>query len=156
MNKDIKRIIEKYQFEDTKVDKFILKIFQKDFNSYCKNKFLEFIKNDNYNSELFLISVIHYVNMSLQTDLNYIITENTLLSVKTKNVFVSIPKTHTINESILWLLHDINYSNLLDYILYLDNEISNIKYKKVDYPYLDKYSKVTDYNILFHYSTKLE
>lgn len=87
MNKDIKRLIEKYQFEDTKVDKFILKIFQRYFNSYCKNKFLEFIKKDNYNSELFLISVIHYVNMSLQTDLNYIISENTLLSVKTKKYF---------------------------------------------------------------------
>ena len=156
MNKDIKRLIEKYQFEDTKVDKFILKIFQRYFNSYCKNKFLEFIKNDNYNSELFLISVIHYVNMSLQTDLNYIITENKLLSVKTKNVFISIPKTHTINESILWLLHDINYNKVLDYILYLDNQISDIKYKKIDYPYLDKYEKVTDYNILFHYSNLVE
>lgn len=156
MNKDIKKLIEKYQFEDTKVDKFILKVFQKDFNSYCKNKFLEFIKKDNYNSELFLISVIHYVNMSLQTDLNYIITENTLLSVKTKNIFVSIPKTHTINESILWLLHDIDYSKILDYILYLDNEIKDISYRKIDYPYLDKYNKVTDYNILLHYSNLVE
>lgn len=156
MNNDIKRLIKKYQFEDTKVDKFIFKVFQKDFNNYCKNKFLEFIKNDNYNSELFLISVIHYVNMSLQTDLNYIITENTLLSVKTKNIFVTIPKTHTINESILWLLHDIDYNKVLDYILYLDNEIKNINYKKINYPYLDKYNKVTDYNILFHYSNLVE
>ena len=156
MNNDIKRLIEKYQFEDTKIDKFILKIFQKYFNSYCKNLFLQFIKNDNYNSELFLISVIHYANMSLQTDLNYIITENMLLSVKTKNVFISIPKTHTINESILWLLHDINYNKVLDYILYLDNQISDIKYKKIDYPYLDKYEKITDYNILFHYSNLVE
>lgn len=148
MNNDIKRLIEKYQFEDTKVDKFILKIFQRYFNSYCKNKFLEFIKNNNYNSELFLISVIHYVNMSLQTNLNYIISENSLLSVKTK--------THTINKSILWLLHDIDYKKVLDYILYLDNQISDIKYKKIDYPYLDKYTKVTDYNILFHYSNLVE
>lgn len=105
---------------------------------------------------MFLISVIHYTNMSLQTDLNYIISENMLLSVKTKNIFISIPKTHTINESILWLLHDIDYKKVLDYILYLDNQISDIKYKKIDYPYLDKYNKITDYNILFHYSNLVE
>ena len=29
MNNNIKKLIEKYQFEDTKVDKFILKVFKK-------------------------------------------------------------------------------------------------------------------------------
>lgn len=56
----------------------------------------------------------------------------------------------------MWLLHDIDYKKVLDYILYLDNQISDIKYKKIDYPYLDKYNKVTDYNILLHYSNLVE
>lgn len=45
----------------------------------------------------------------------------------------------------MWLLNDLSYKKLLDYILYLDKEISNINYEKI-----------TDYNILLHYSNLVE
>lgn len=82
--------------------------------------------------------------------------KNTLYSLKSVSVFINIPKHHKINDNIIWMFQDINYNQILKYILYLDKEIKNINYKVLDYPYLNSYCKVTDYNIMFHYSNLSE
>lgn len=155
MNRDVKRLIKSYN-KSEKVDNFIIKLAQKEFNSYTKQLFLYFVKNNNYNSEMFLQNIINYFNQLLETEITFTIIESTLLSIKAKNVFINIPQQHKLNEQFLWLLNDLSYKKLLDYILYLDREISNIKYSKANYPYLDNYSKITDYNILLHYSNLIE
>lgn len=156
MNKYIKRIIKSYD-KSEKVDNFIVKLAQKDFDNYCKSLFLHSIKYSKYlNSKWFLINIINYYNQLLETELTYTITETELFSVKTKNIFITIPQEHKLNKSFMWLLNDLSYKKLLDYILYLDKEISEINYKKQNYPYLDKYEKITDYNILLHYSNLIE
>lgn len=156
MNKDIKRIIKIYN-KNEKVDNFIIKIAQKEFDSYVKSLFLHAVKYSKYlNSKWFLVNIINYFNQLLETELNYNIIENHLLSVKTKSIFISIPQEHKLNKMFMWLLQDLKYTYLLDCILYIDREIKDIKYKKMNYPYLDKYIKITDYNILLHYSNLVE
>lgn len=155
MNKDIEKIIKVYA-KNEKVDTFISKIAQKEFNSYTKQLFLYFVKNNNYNSEMFLRKIINYFNQLLETEITFNIIKSNLLSIKAKSIFINIPQTHKLNEQFLWLLNDLSYKKLLDYILYLDKEISNINYSKANYPYLDNYEKVTDYNILLHYSNLVE
>lgn len=155
MNKDIERIIKVYA-KNQKVDTFISKIAQKEFNSYTKQLFLYFVKTNNYNSEMFLRKIINYFNQLLETEITFNIIESNLLSIKAKSIFINIPQTHKLNEQFLWLLNDLSYKKLLDYILYLDKEISNINYSKANYLYLDNYEKVTDYNILLHYSNLVE
>ena len=155
MNRDVKRIIKVYA-KSEKIDTFISKVAQKEFNSYTKQLFLYFVKTNNYNSEMFLRKIINYFNQLLETEITFNIIENNLLSIKAKSVFINIPQTHKLNEQFLWLLNDLSYKKLLDYILYLDKEISEINYKKINYPYLDNYNKVTDYNILLHYSNLVE
>lgn len=157
-NKNIKKMIQKYQNTDSKLDNFIFKIFQKEFNNYCKSLFLHMVyKCNNYNSKGFVINIINWVNYILQTDLDYMIVENEVDSIKVKNIFITIPKSHKINDDILGLISNISCNRLLDYILYLDREINDLKHnQKIFYPFLNKYESSTDYNILLHYSNMVE
>lgn len=157
MNKDIKRLIQNYQYKNIKMDDFILKVCQKEFDEYTKNLFLHATKYDKYlNSKWFLVNIINHLNDLLNIELNYTIIENNLLSIKSKNVFITISQSK-ISNSILRLLHDISYTKILNYILYLNKELKDIKHnQKLWYPYLNKYSKVTNDSILLHYSNLVD
>lgn len=158
MNNNIKKMIQKYQNKDNRLDNFIFKVFQKEFNLYTKTLFIDLVyKCNEYDSKVFIISIINWVNYILQTDLSYTIIENEVNSIKIKNIFITIPKSHEINSNILGLISNISCNRLLDYILYLDREISDIKHnQRIFYPMLTKYEKSTDYNILLHYSNMVE
>ena len=158
MNKNIKKMIQNYQNKDNRLDNFIFKVFQKEFNLYAKTLFLHLVyKCNDYDSKGFVINIINWVNYILQTDLDYMIVENEVDSIKVKNIFITIPKSHKINNNILGLISNISCKRLLDYILYLDREISDLnKNQKVFYPFLTKYETSTDYNILLHYSNMVE
>lgn len=158
MNNNIKKMIQKYQNKDNRLDNFIFRVFQEEFNLYTKTLFIDLVyKCNEYDSKVFIISIINWVNYILQTDLSYTIIENEVNSIKVKNIFITIPKSHTINSNILGLISNISCDRLLDYILYLDREISDIKHnQRIFYPMLTKYEKSTDYNILLHYSNMVE
>lgn len=158
MNNNIKKMIQKYQNKDNRLNNFIFKVFQKEFNLYTKTLFIDLVyKCNEYDSKVFIISIINWVNYILQTDLSYTIIENEVNSIKVKNIFITIPKSHEINNDILGLISNISCNRLLDYILYLDREISDLKHnQKIFYPMLTKYEKSTDYNILLHYSNMVE
>ena len=67
-------MIQKYQNTDSKLDNFIFKVFQKEFNNYCKSLFLHMVyKCNNYNSKRFVINIINWVNYILQTDYNILL-----------------------------------------------------------------------------------
>ena len=151
-------MIQNYQNKDNRLDNFIFKVFQKEFNLYAKTLFLHLVyKCNDYDSKGFVINIINWVNYILQTDLDYMIVENEVDSIKVKNIFITIPKSHKINNNILGLISNISCKRLLDYILYLDREISDLnKNQKVFYPFLTKYETSTDYNILLHYSNMVE
>lgn len=100
MNKDIKRIIKVYA-KSEKIDTFISKIAQKEFNSYTKQLFLYFVKKYNYNSEMFLRKIINYFNQLLETEITFNIIESNLLSIKAKSIFINIPQTHKLNNEFL-------------------------------------------------------
>ena len=52
MNKNIKKIIKNYQFDNKNI---LVDVCQKELNNYCKCLFLQMIKSNYYNSESFII-----------------------------------------------------------------------------------------------------
>ena len=59
-NKNIKKMIQKYQNTDSKLDNFIFKVFQKEFNNYCKSLSLYMVyKCNSYDSKGFVINIIN-------------------------------------------------------------------------------------------------
>ena len=149
MNKNIKKIIKNYQFDNKNI---LVDVCQKELNNYCKYLFLQMIKSNYYNSESFIINVINHFNNILQIDLGYNINKSTSHDIKDFSLFVTIPKSKKYNDRIK-LLQKLNYNDILRYILYLNKEIRDINYHKgLYYPYLNSYSVITKYTLLLHYS----